>query len=170
MSRARYLVFSDVDPLLAAIATLRTEGVGEMEAHTPFHVPELAAALGLPSPRLRPVMLTAGLLVALATFGLQYWSAVIDYPINSGGRPLNSWPAFGLATFEMGVLAAAFSGFVTLLISCGLPRLHHPFFATARTEAASDDRFYLVIPVVDAPDRLRLSELPGLVEVFEAPA
>ena len=65
------------------------------------------------------------------------------------------------------MLAAALAGFVTMLIAARLSRLHDPFFATARTEAASDDRFYLSVPAEAGPDRAELSALAGAVEVIE---
>ena len=70
----------------------------------------------------------AALALAAAAYALEFWSAVYAYPIDSGGRPLNSWPIFLLVPFEVGVLAAAVAGFAALLVLCGLPRLHHPLF------------------------------------------
>ena len=66
---------------------------------------------------------------------LEFWSAVYAYPIDSGGRPLNSWPIFLLVPFEVGVLAAAVAGFAALLVLCGLPRLHHPVVRLRRHRA-----------------------------------
>lgn len=165
--RRLLLVFDEVASLVAAATALRDEGVTGMDAHTPWRVPELDEPLGLGASNVRPVMLTCGLIGALAIFALQTWSAVWLYPINSGGRPLFSWPAFGFATFEMGILCAAAGGFVAMIRRCGLPRLNDPFFQTAQTEAASDDRLYLSLPESRAPDRLRLSRLDGLVEIVE---
>lgn len=165
--RRMLLVFDRVAPLVAAATALRAEGVRDMDAHTPWRVPELDGPLELGASRVRPVMLTCGLVGAAAMFALQVWSAVWLYPINSGGRPTFSWPAFGFATFELGILCAAAAGFVTMIRRCGLPRPHHPFFQTAETEAASDDRLYLSLPEAQAPDRLRLSRLEGLIEIVE---
>jgi hypothetical protein len=71
-------------------------------------------------------MLIAALSVAAVAYALEFWSAVYAYPIDSGGRPLNSWPIFLLVPFEVAVLAAAVAGFAALLFLCGLPCLHHP--------------------------------------------
>ena len=83
--------------------------------------------------------------MAALAYAIQYYSAVIAYPINSGGRPLNSWPVFLLVPFEVGILAAAVAGFAFLLWRTGLPRLHHPVFALPNIERASQDRFFLLV-------------------------
>jgi hypothetical protein len=89
-------------------------------------------------------MLIGGLAVAFFAFGLQYYSAVFAYPINSGGRPLNSWPVFLLVPFEVGIFAAALAGIIAFLHSCRLPRLHDPLFAIPGFERATQDRFFLL--------------------------
>ena len=73
------------------------------------------------------------------------YSAVIDYPYNSGGRPLDAWPAFMLVPFATGILVAAICGFITFLLGAGLPRLHHPLFVVEGFERASQDRFILAL-------------------------
>lgn len=89
--------------------------------------------------------LVGGLLAAAGLFGLEWWTAVFAYPINSGSRPLNSWPVFLLAPFEVGILAAGVAGFATLLVRTGLPRLNHPAFEVQAFERASQDRFFLAL-------------------------
>ena len=162
------LVFDDPAALIAAARRIRDKGVADMDAHVPFHMPELDEVLDLPEPPLRAIMLGAGVAVAALTWGVQWWTSVVWYPLNSGGRPDNSWQVFTFAVFEMGILAAAIAGLVAMFACCGLPRLHHPFFATALTERASDDLFCLSLPDNDAvPDRLALSRLSGLREIVE---
>ena len=138
-----------------------------MDAHTPWRLPELEQALATEGSSVRRTMLIAGLSAGTAILTLQIWSAVWLYPLNVGGRPLFSWPAFGFATFETGILGAALGGFVAMVRSCGLPRLDDTFFDTAQTEVASDDRLLLSLPARDAPDRLWLSRLEGLQEILE---
>ena len=89
---------------------------------------------------------------------MEFWSAVYAYPIDSGGRPLNSWPIFLLVPFEVGVLAAAVAGFAALLVLCGLPRLHHPLFDCDAIERATDDRYFLL---VRAPPKAESDSLNG---------
>jgi hypothetical protein len=162
------LVFDAPGPLIAAARALGAAGVRGMDAHVPFHIPELDTVLDLPRPPVRRAMLLAAVAAAGATWALQWWTAVRWYPLDSGGRPGNAWQVYGFAAFEMGVLAAAAAGLVALFACSGLPRLNHPFFATSRTERASDDRFYLSLGVTPAtPDRLALSRLEGVREILE---
>ncbi len=161
------LAFDGPDALLAAARRLRDEGVADMDAHTPWHIKELDELLALPRSPVRPVMLLAALAAGLGIYLLQWWTSTEGYPINSGGRPLNSWPAFMFAVFETGVLTAAFAGLVTLLATCRLPRLNHPFFLPVATEAASDDGFFLSLPAQGAPDRLTLERMVSPARIIE---
>jgi hypothetical protein len=81
--------------------------------------------------------------------GGQWYAAVVDYPINIGGRPLHSWPAFIPATFEITILGAAVAAVLAMLVLNGLPRLHHPLFEVEEFELASRNRFFLCLPARD---------------------
>ncbi len=119
-------------------------------------------------------MAIGGLGIAAFAYGIEYYSAVIDYPINCGGRPLNSWPAFMLFPFAIGILGAASAGFIALLVETGLPRLHHPLFEIPGFERASQDRFLLALEAPEAANDLRalrdwLSEA-GAIAIWEVEA
>jgi len=137
--------FADATTLLAAARRAREAGLRALDAHTPFKVEGIEDALGLPGTSIRTMMLIAGLGVAAAAFVLQWYSAVIDYPLDLGGRPLNSWQAFVIPCFEVGVLAAAFAGVAGFLWSSGLPRPHDLIFSARGFERASQDRFFLSV-------------------------
>jgi hypothetical protein len=137
--------FSSAEALLEAVRAARAAGYRRLEAYTPFSVEGLPEALG-PSPDRVPLFtLIGGIVGGIGGFFLQWYSAVVDYPINSGGRPLNSWPAFIPATFELAVLAAALAAFGGMLAFNGLPRLRHPIFDTPDFHLASRNRFFLCI-------------------------
>src|SRR4051794_36827102 len=130
MTPASLLVeFCDADQLLSAVRRTRRAGYRRLETYTPFPVDGLSQALDLPPTRLRVAMFLAAALAAVLAYGFQQWSAVYAYPINAGGRPLASWPAFLLVAFEVAILAAALTGFASLIIGAGLTRLDHPLLA-----------------------------------------
>jgi len=138
--------FDSAERFVAAVKAFVDEGRPPLDGLMPFHIPEVGEMLaGGRRTSIRPIMAAAGFGMAAFGFALQWFSATIAYPIDSGGRPLNSWPVFLLAPFEVGVLAAAIAGFVAVLVGCGLPRLHHPLFAYPGVERATQDRFFLLM-------------------------
>ena len=92
-------------------------------------------------------------------------------PYNSGGRPFNSWPAFLLVPFAVGILGATIAGFIAFLAETGLPRLHHPLFALERFERASQDGFLLALARPDderqAREAIEWLRRSGAVSVAE---
>ena len=100
-----------------------------VDAFSPFPVEGMDELLEHRRSRIRLVMFIGGVAMAALAYGLEYYRRSINYPYNSGGRPLDSWPAFMLVPFAIGILAAAIAGFTAFLIETGLPRLHHPLFA-----------------------------------------
>ncbi len=150
--------FGDPDALLAAARRAREAGLRGLDAHTPFPVDGLPDALGLPPNRLRLHMLLAGLAGAAFTYALCWYSAVVAYRFDAGGRPANSWQTFLVVSFEVGILAAAVAGFVGFLAAAGLPRLHDRIFAAPGFDRASQDRFFLSVADPDT-DPVRLAAL-----------
>lgn len=147
------VLIAEFDSAAAVLAAAQGQppcGVRLVDACTSQPVEGLAEALSLPTPHLRRTMLIFGTLAAAALYALEWWSAVIDYPLNLGGRPLNSWSAFLLPAFEIGVLAAAIAGVAAFIHGSGLPRLHHPLFAVPIFERASQDRFLLIVEAEDS--------------------
>jgi len=141
--------FDNPEALVGAAHRVFAEGFRKMDAYSPFPVEGLAEALGFHRTRVPLIVLTGGILGCLGGFFLQYWLAVIDYPINVGGRPLNSWPSFIPVTFELTILIAALSAFFGVLALNGLPMPYHPVFNVERFELASRNRFFLCIEAKD---------------------
>lgn len=153
--------FGTPERLLAAIRRVRDAGHRELDAFAPFAVEGLSDALRLRPTRIRIAMAAGAVLGAGGAYLLEWLSAVVLYPLNTGGRPFHSWPVFTLVPFEVGVLAAAIAGLLAFLWSCGLPRLHHPHFAVPGFERASQDRFFLLVADAGRSDaeRRRLHDL-----------
>jgi hypothetical protein len=154
--------FRDPTELVHAVRATRTHGFRHIDAYTPFPVEEVWEALGVHSNRLPMLVLVGGVLGGLAGYLLQYWTSVVDYPLNVGGRPLHSWPAFVPVTFEMIVLGAALSCVLGLLAICGLPMPYHPLFNVERFALSTRDRFFLCIqaddPLFDRAETRRFLE------------
>jgi hypothetical protein len=141
--------FDTPEALVEATRAAHTAGYRVMDAYTPFAVQGLAHALGLPKTPLPLIVLVAGLLGAASGFGLQTYGMVFDYPWIVAGRPLFSWPSFIPITFEFGVLVAAITAVLSVLILARLPRPYHPIFNTPRFRRASVDSFFLCIEAAD---------------------
>lgn len=143
MSASLLAEFADPDALRAALKRVVEAGHRALDAFTPFPLEDLDGLVSRPS-RIRYAMLASGLGTALFAYALQWYSAVVDYPLNLGGRPLHSWPVFLLVPFEVGVFAAALGGVIAFLWACRLPKLYDPLFAVPGFERATQDRFFLL--------------------------
>jgi Alternative complex III, ActD subunit len=137
--------FDEPDKLLAAVRQLRRDGYRELEACTPFPVAGLAEELHAGHDRLALWALIGGLFGAVGSYLLQYYAAVVAYPLNIGGRPLHSWPAFIPLSIEFTLLGAALALVLGLMFGSRLPDLHHPLFAVPGFEAVSQDAFFLCL-------------------------
>jgi Alternative complex III, ActD subunit len=142
--------FESPDDLLAAAWRAHADGYRRMDAYSPFPIEGLSDAIGFHRNRLPLLVLIAGITGALVGFFSQYWVAAIDYPINVGGRPFNSWPAFIPITFEVTILVAALTTVLGMLALNGLPMPYHPVFNVPRFALATRDRFFLAIEAADA--------------------
>lgn len=141
--------FETPGALVAATHKARLQGFRQMDAYSPIPIDELNEALGLKRTRLPRLVLLGGILGGLGGFSLEYWASVIAYPMNIGGRPLNSWPHFIPVTFETTVLGAALSCFLGMWALNKLPQPYHPVFNVPAFDRASSDRFFLCIEATD---------------------
>ena len=141
--------FDEPEPLVEATRHAYERGYRMMEAYTPFPVHGLPDALGFKHNKIPAVVLIGGIVGGLTGFFMQYYSAVLSYPIDVAGRPFNSWPAFIPITFEMTVLFAALAAVFGMLGLNGLPRPHHPVFNAPNFALASRNRFFLCIQARD---------------------
>lgn len=141
--------FDNPDDLIQAAHEAHAAGYRRMDAYSPMPIEGLSEALGPHDTRLPLIVLIGGLFGCIGGFALQYWVSVINYPLNIGGRPYNSWPAFVPVTFETAVLAAALTAVFGMLALNGLPQPYHPVFNVPHFELATRNRFFLCIEATD---------------------
>ena len=141
--------FEEVEQLEAAAEKAHEAGYRTMDAYTPHPVEGLDEKLGMEPTRLGWIVLLAGIAGAVGGFFMQYYANVIFYPLNIGGKPLNSWPNFIVITFECTVLFASFAAGLFMIGRNGMPRGYHPIFNTPNFEAATRDRYFLCIEARD---------------------
>ncbi len=141
--------FREPEQLLAAARAAYESGYRKMDAYSPYEVEGVAEAIGFEKTRVPLLVLLGGIGGALTAYFMQWYSATISYPLNVGGRPLHSWPAFIPITFELTILGAALAGVVGMLALNGLPKPYHPVFNAPRFLLASQTRFFLCIEADD---------------------
>lgn len=140
--------FEDARSLLQAAKGAREKGYTRMDAYSPYPIEGMEDVIKHRW-RLPPVVLFGGLLGFFTAWGMEYYIAVLDYPVNVAGRPLNSWPSFIVIMFELTVLFSAIFAFFGSLGLAGYPRPHHPIFNLRRFQQASNNRFFLCIEASD---------------------
>ena len=141
--------FEDPTSLVHATHKAYHEGYRCMDAYSPYPIEELHEALGSHETRLPLIVLIGGIIGCIGGYLLQYWVSAITYPVNIGGKPLHSWPAFIPVTFECTILVAALSCVLGMLALNGLPQPYHPVFNVPRFALASRNRFFLCIESQD---------------------
>ena len=142
--------FPDEKQLIAAAKEMRSAGFEKLDAFTPFPIHELDAALKVPSTRLPWLVLGAGLTGGAVAMALQWWTNAVDYPLIISGKPLFSLPANIPVTFEVIILAAAFTAFFGMLALNGLPKLANPLLRSERFKSVTSNGFFLLVEATDA--------------------
>src|SRR5579871_6913603 len=135
--------FGSPEELLHAVRELKNRGYERIDTFTPYPVKGVEQALGLGRSPLNRMVFPVAMAGAALAYLIQFWCNGFDYPINVGGRPLQSAPAFIPITFETGVLVASLSGVVIWMMLCGLPQLWTPVFDVEGFARASIDRFWV---------------------------
>jgi Protein of unknown function (DUF3341) len=141
--------FDNPSDLVVAARRTYEAGYRRINGYSPYPIEELSEAIGFTHTRLPLIVLLGGVIGAVGGFFMQYWMEVMNYPLNVGGKPLNSWPAFIPITFETTVLCAAFAAVLGMLVLNKLPQPYHPVFNAPNFALATRDRFFLVVEAND---------------------
>jgi hypothetical protein len=143
--------FKTPEQLVAATHAAKHAGYSKMDAFSPFPIEEVIEEVAPGDTGIPRLVLIAGLVGASSGFILQYIGNIVDYPYNIGGRPLDitNWPSMIPITFELGILLAAFTAAISMVVLNGLPSPYHPVFNVPRFERASQDAFFLCIEATD---------------------
>ena len=136
--------FDSATALVEAARKTHQAGYKKIDAYSPFPIEGLAEEIGSRND-VPIVVLIGGIVGGLTGYLMQYWMSAVDYPLNIGGKPYHSWPAFIVITFEMTILFAGVSAVLGMLALNGLPMPYHPVFNVPRFALASKDRFFLIV-------------------------
>ena len=166
--------FDNVNDVITAARRVYGAGYRKIDAYSPFPLEELSEAIGFHKNGVALVCLIGGLLGGSAAFTLQWWINNVAYPVNIGGRPLNSWPSFIIVTFEMTILFSGLSAVFGMLALNGLPMPYHPVFNVPQFESVTKDHFFIVIfssdKNYDATHTRQFLEELGPISVAEVPS
>jgi hypothetical protein len=141
--------FSSSEKILAAARRAREQGYQKMDAFSPFPIDGLAECVGQRKSWVPLIVLLAGMAGGLSGYFMEWYAMAVSYPINVGGRPLNSWPAFIPITFELTILSAALAAVIAMLALNRLPEPYHPVFNVPEFDRASTDKFFLCTEAED---------------------
>lgn len=142
-------MFDDPAKVVEAIYRVREEGYADYDSFSPYPIEDMADAQDVHHSWLPWIVFGGGLTGALTGWALQFLTSTQVYPMNIGGRPFNSWPAFIVVIFECTILFAAFAAVGGMLALNGLPQPHHPLFNVDSFKRASQDRYFLFIESKD---------------------
>jgi len=137
--------FDTPTALVTAARQTYEAGYKKIDAYSPFPIEELSEAIGFHHNGVPLVVLSGGILGCVCGYLMQWWIAAVSYPVNVGGRPLNSWPAFVVVTFELTILFSVLAAVFGMLALNGLPMPYHPVFNVPRFAFATKDRFFLIV-------------------------
>jgi hypothetical protein len=146
--------FDNPTDLVHAAKAAYDAGYRHMDTYTPYPLEEAAEAVGAHHNRVALITLIGAMLGMIGGYALQFWVSAVNYPLNVGGKPFHSWPAFIPVTFECAVLGASLASVFGMLALNGLPQPYHPVFNVPGFARASRDKFFLCIEAQDPKFRL----------------
>ena len=139
-------IFPGEETVFGAIRELRETGYVIEEVYAPYAVHGLDRAAGLRRSRIGLVTVAAAAIGSIAFYLFQDWVSAINWPLNIGGKPYSSAPAWIPVVFETGVLAA---GPTTVLAPFVRSGLYPGKKARLVDPRVTDDRFAVVLDIPD---------------------
>jgi hypothetical protein len=158
--------FDSAQALVDAARKTREAGYKKIDAYSPFPIEGLAEEIGMHFDEIPLTVLIGGIIGGSTGYLMQYWMSAVDYPLNIGGKPPHSWPAFIVITFEMTILFAGIAAVLGMLAFNGLPMPYHPVFNVPRFAFASKDRFFLI--VFSSDKKYNPVETRGFLETLDS--
>ena len=157
--------FDNPTDLVHAAKAAYEAGYRKMDAYTPYPLEEASEAIGAHHNRVSLIVLIGAMLGMIGGYSLEYWVSAVNYPLNIGGKPFHSWPAFIPVTFECAVLGASLAAVFGMLALNGLPQPYHPVFNVPNFVRASRDHFFLCIEAQDP--KFHLDEAKRFLRSFQ---
>lgn len=136
---------ADEAALARAVRHLYAIGYRDIDAFTPFPSEVVSHAMELPRSRLPFIVLLGAIAGGSLGYLIMFFTNVIDYPLDVGGRDPNPWPAFIPVTFESAVLLGGISAFIGFFALVRLPKLWHPLFEVPAFRRVTRDGFFLAV-------------------------
>jgi hypothetical protein len=164
MSKRLFIgVFDNEDNTLAAVRASRQHGFKVVDVYAPYAVHGVEEAMGLAPSRLPWFVFAVGLLGATLKVWFEFWTTAVDWPVNVGGKPFNSLPAFVPVTFEVMVLFAAVGAVLSFFVVC---RLYPAKRVVLPVAGVTDNRFAVVLEQTDST--FEPAEVQKMFENFHA--
>jgi hypothetical protein len=158
--------FDTPGDLIRAARQAHQDGWLHMDCYTPYPIEEAAEAIGFHRNKVALVTLVGGVIGGASMFLLETWISVVAYPLNIGGRPLYSWPAFIVPAYEFTILFAGLAAAFGMIALNGLPAFYHPLFnAPNFRNGATTDKFYLCLEALDP--KFDLANTRAYLESFQ---
>lgn len=168
IARGLMAEFATPEALVGGVRDLRALGFDHLDTFSPYPVRGVEPLLGVRRSPIPRWVLVGGLSGAGFAYLLEWWCAAVSFPINVGGRPFHSAPAFVPIAFETAILAASLTAFVAAVVYARLLRLYDPVFETPGFERASVDRFWVAAFVDEPRFQVLEADEPRIREKLEA--
>lgn len=143
-------IFDSPDSIIHAAEKISADGYKKFDVHTPYPVHGMFKAMKLAPSKLGVLALVFGLSGLFGGLLSLWWVSAVDYPINVGGKPFFSFPAYIPVIFEVTVLSASIATVLGMLFFFfKLPNNSHPLHGTDYMKKVSANKYGISIQADD---------------------